>query len=73
MQSRAETENFEKLLSILSEREELIIQARYGLGWSLRKVSRAIGVDHSLILRQHERALQAIRQNGGDIIGDDEG
>ena len=55
-------------LSFLAEREELIIHMRYCAGWSLRKVSTAIGVDHMVVQRQHTRALQAIREHGGEII-----
>jgi len=46
---------------LLTDREALIVQLHYADGWSLRRIARGIGVQHSLVRRQHNRALASLR------------
>jgi DNA-directed RNA polymerase specialized sigma subunit len=46
---------------LLTDREALILQLHYADGWSLRRIARGIGVDHSVVTRQHTAALVYLR------------
>ena len=51
-------------LSILTDREALILQLHYADGWSLRRISRALadesGTSKSSVSRQHFQALRRL-------------
>jgi hypothetical protein len=44
-------------VDLLTDREALIVQLHYAEGWSLRRISRGIGVNLYVVQKQLHRAL----------------
>ena len=57
---------------VLTPREELVMQLRYGAGWSLARIARGIGVAPAGVCRSHESALRHLVVAAGGVAFDDD-
>jgi DNA-directed RNA polymerase specialized sigma subunit len=52
-------------LSVLTEREHLVIHLHYGAGWSLRRIARSLGVQPYAVRCSHNAALSKLSRSLG--------